>query len=80
MSQNRQQHIDRQAAENDYKVNIKAELETSSLHQKIDQLRVTEVQQLTTQAVSDLTSLLRKAEAPYPGAATVQYLLLLAQR
>jgi len=63
-------YIDRQAAENDYKVNIKAELETSSCIKKIDQLRVTEVQ--LTHAVSDLTSLLRKAEAPYPSAATVQ--------
>ena len=27
MSQNRQQHIDRKAAENDYQVNVKAELD-----------------------------------------------------
>ena len=33
MSQNRQQDIDRLAAENDYKINIKAELEIESLHQ-----------------------------------------------
>jgi uncharacterized membrane protein len=65
MSQNRQQDIDRQAAENDYKINIKAELEIELLHEKIDQLRETEVQQLT-QAVSDLTGLLQKARAPEP--------------
>ena len=59
MSQNRQQDIDRQAAEHDYQVNIKAELEIELLHEKIDKLREQEVVQLT-QAVSDLTSLLQQ--------------------
>jgi uncharacterized membrane protein len=59
MSQNRQQDIDRKSAENDFKVNVKAELEIELLHQKIDELRQTEVMQLT-QAVKDLTSQLRK--------------------
>jgi uncharacterized membrane protein len=62
MSQNRQQDIDRMAAENDYKINIKAELEIELLHQKIDQLRETEVARLT-EAVSDLTALLKSARA-----------------
>jgi len=62
MSQNRQQDIDRKSAENDYQINIKAELEIELLHQKIDQLRETEVLQLT-QAVTELTALLRKAES-----------------
>jgi uncharacterized membrane protein len=62
MSQNRQADIDRQAAENDYQVNVKAELEIELLHQKIDALREREVLQLT-QAVSALTGLLRK-ESP----------------
>jgi uncharacterized membrane protein len=61
MSQNRQQDIDRKSAENDYQVNIKAELEIELLHQKIDQLRETEVLQLT-QAVKDLTAQLRIAK------------------
>jgi len=61
MSQNRQADIDRKAAENDYQVNIKAELEIELLHQKIDALREREVMQLT-QAVSALTGLLQKAE------------------
>jgi uncharacterized membrane protein len=39
MSQNRQQDIDRKAAENDYRINVKAELEIELLHEKIDQLR-----------------------------------------
>ena len=60
MSQNRQQDIDRKQAENDFKVNVKAELEIELLHQKIDQLRETEVLQLT-QAVNNLTAQLRKS-------------------
>jgi uncharacterized membrane protein len=59
MSQNRQQDIDRQSAENDYQINIKAELEIELLHQKIDQLRETEVLSLT-KAVQDLTAMLGK--------------------
>ena len=70
MSQNRQQDIDRKSAENDYQINIKAELEIELLHQKIDQLRETEVLQLT-EAVKDLTSLLHKAKIePGPAVAT----------
>jgi uncharacterized membrane protein len=59
MSQNRQQDIDRRKAQNDFEVNVKAELEIELLHQKIDQLRETEVVQLT-QAVNNLTSMLGK--------------------
>ena len=59
MSQNRQQDVDRQAAEHDYQVNIKAELEIELLHEKIDKLREQEVTQLT-QAVADLTEMLRR--------------------
>jgi uncharacterized membrane protein len=65
MSQNRQQDIDRKQAENDYQINIKAELEIELLHHKIDQLRETEVLQLT-KAVSELTALLQQSK---PGAA-----------
>jgi len=70
MSQNRQQDIDRKSAENDYQINIKAELEIELLHQKVDQLRETEVLQLT-EAVKDLTGLLHKAKIePGPALAT----------
>ncbi len=62
MSQNRQQEIDRKQAENDYKINIKAELEIELLHQKIDSLREKEVLYLT-QAITDLTELLGKEQA-----------------
>jgi uncharacterized membrane protein len=69
MSQNRQQDIDRTAAEHDYQVNIKAELEIELLHQKIDQLRETEVLRLT-EAVKELTVQLREARGPSRAAAT----------
>jgi uncharacterized membrane protein len=59
MSQNRQQDIDRKEAESDHQINIKAELEIELLHQKIDELREKEVLMLT-QAISDLTDLLKK--------------------
>ena len=63
MSQNRQQDIDRKHAESDFQVNIKAELEIELLHQKIDQLRETEVLRLT-QAVNELTALFRSNIGP----------------
>jgi uncharacterized membrane protein len=56
MSQSRQQDIDRKAAENDYRINVKAELEIELLHDKIDQLREREVLKLT-EAVRVLTEL-----------------------
>ena len=60
MSQNRQQDIDRKAAENDYRINVKAELEIELLHEKIDQLREREVLKLT-EAVRMLTELLEQS-------------------
>jgi uncharacterized membrane protein len=58
MSQNRQQDIDRQRAEDDYKINVKAELEIELLHQKIDALREGEVVALA-EAVRNLTAQLK---------------------
>jgi uncharacterized membrane protein len=69
MSQNRQQDIDRKAAEHDHQINIKAELEIELLHQKLDQMRETEVLYLT-QAVKELTTLLRCAKIE-PGPAAI---------
>jgi uncharacterized membrane protein len=69
MSQNRQQDVDRKAAEHDHQINIKAELEIELLHQKLDQLRETEVLYLT-QAVKELTALLRCAKIE-PGPAAI---------
>jgi uncharacterized membrane protein len=62
MSQNRQQEIDRQAANDDYQINIKAELEIELLHNKIDELRQTEVLHLT-EVVHQLADMLQKAES-----------------
>ena len=59
MSQNRQEIRDRRRAENDYKVNLKAELEIRHLHEKIDYLlhqqatRLMEVQQIQLEAMQD---------------------------
>ena len=69
MSQNRQQDIDRRAAETDYQINIKAELEIELLHQKIDELREKEILMLT-QAIGDLTALLAKQGVAPPASAT----------
>jgi uncharacterized membrane protein len=60
MSQNRQQDIDRQAAANDYQINIKAELEIEALHEKLDHLREVEVLELT-RTVQQLSALLERA-------------------
>ena len=46
MSQNRQANIDREAAQHDYDVNLKAELEIELLHQKIDVMREKEIAEL----------------------------------
>jgi uncharacterized membrane protein len=62
MSQNRQQDVDREQAANDYKVNVKAELEIELLHQKIDELREKEVLALT-QAVQSLVDSIESGAA-----------------
>jgi uncharacterized membrane protein len=46
MSQNRQEEKDRKRSENDYLINLKAELELRSLHQKMDLLIQEEVRSL----------------------------------
>jgi uncharacterized membrane protein len=46
MSQNRAQARDRLQAENDYKVNLKAELEIRHLHEKVDHLLRRQYQRL----------------------------------
>ena len=40
MSQNRQGDVDRATAQNDYEVNLKAELEIMALHEKMDEFKV----------------------------------------
>lgn len=60
MSQNRQAMIDREHVEHDYQINVKAELEIELLHQKIDQMRETEVVRLI-EIVRELQTELRAA-------------------
>ncbi|WP_158811647.1 DUF1003 domain-containing protein [Beijerinckia sp. L45] len=60
MSQNRQASIDRAAAQSDYGINAKAELEIELLHQKLDLLRETEV--------SELIQIIRRLELRLPQA------------
>src|SRR4051812_19892748 len=59
MSQNRQQDVDRQQAAEDFRINVKAELEIELLHQKLDELRGKEVLSLT-EAVQSLTAMLER--------------------
>lgn len=46
MSQNRQSQVDREHAEFDYRVNVKAELEIEALHAKIDTMREQEIMKM----------------------------------
>ena len=60
MSQNRQEEKDRLRAENDYQINLKAELEIRYLHEKIDHLlsrqweRLVEIQQIQMDLMTEL--------------------------
>ncbi|MGB8315929.1 MAG: DUF1003 domain-containing protein [Aestuariivirga sp.] len=46
MSQNRQAIKDRLAAAHDYEVNLKAEIEIMALHEKLDEIRATDLAEL----------------------------------
>ena len=60
MSQNRQEARDRKRAEEDYKINLKSELELRQLHQKVDHLliqqweRMVEIQELQLELLEEL--------------------------
>jgi uncharacterized membrane protein len=60
MSQKRQEAKDRLRSENDYRVNLKAELEIRHLHEKVDHLitrqweRLAEIQQIQLEIMQDL--------------------------
>jgi uncharacterized membrane protein len=62
MSQNRQEARDRLRSENDYRVNLKAELEIRHLHEKLDHLlqhqweRLIEIQQIQIELMNELTA------------------------
>ena len=70
MSQNRQAMIDRQAAEHDYDINIKAELEIELLHQKLDLLRETEIAELLQVIKRFQDQLIQAQAAPRTAPAT----------
>ena len=59
MSQNRQEAKDRLRSENDYRVNLKAELEIRHLHEKVDHIltrqweRLAEIQQIQLEIMQD---------------------------
>jgi uncharacterized membrane protein len=61
MSQNRLEAKDRMRAEHDYIVNLKAELEIRSLHEKIDHLlanqwqRLLEIQEVQTELMQEIS-------------------------
>ncbi len=61
MSQNRSEARDRLRAENDYKINLKAELEIRHLHEKIDHLlrrqynRLFEIQQIQIELLEEIS-------------------------
>ena len=62
MSQNRQAARDRLAASLDYEINLKAEVEIMALHDKLDRIRIDELEEVLrdqTQRVEDLNSLVR---------------------
>jgi uncharacterized membrane protein len=68
MSQNRQEQKDRQRGEQDYKVNLKAELEIKLLSEKIDHLlihqnkKLLEIQEIQTDYLEDLLREIKKAK------------------
>lgn len=66
MSQNRQAANDRLAAEHDYEVNLKAELEILALHEKLDALRERQWAELVAmqqEQIQLLTALLNEKES-----------------
>lgn len=66
MSQNRKEDKDRKRSENDYKVNLKAELEIQLLHEKLDHLivhqnkKLLEIQELQVEFFDDAIKKLNK--------------------
>lgn len=66
MSQNRQEQKDRMRSEQDYKINLKAELEIKLLHEKMDHLmvhqnkRLLEIQEIQTDFLEDIIGILEK--------------------
>lgn len=66
MSQNRQEEKDRKRGENDYMINLKAELEINALNQKIDFLLEEQIKTLFESQAKQL-EILKKLEAKIDG-------------
>ena len=62
MSQNRKEEKDRKRNENDYLINLKAELELRSLHQKIDLLLEDQIK-ILIQSQAEQLGLLKSIKA-----------------
>lgn len=66
MSQNRQEAKDRQRAQHDYKVNLKAEVEIRMLHEKIDHMllhqnkRLLEIQKVQVEMMESISKMIQK--------------------
>jgi uncharacterized membrane protein len=66
MSQNRQETKDRMRSENDYKINLKAELEIRTLHEKVDHLllvqwaRLMEIQEMQIDILGEIKADMKK--------------------
>lgn len=69
MSQNRQEQKDRQRAEHDYKVNLKAEIEIRLLNEKIDHLiihqnkKLLEIQEMQIDYLEELLEQIKGKKA-----------------
>lgn len=61
MSQNRQSLVDRQSAEHDYQVNVKAELEIELLHDKIELLHDT-INTLREKEIVEISKMLKQQQ------------------
>jgi uncharacterized membrane protein len=62
MSQNRHSQRDREMAEHDYEVNLKAEIEILALHDKLEQMRIEHTQALLKGQEEQLTLLTKLLE------------------
>lgn len=66
MSQNRQEEKDRMRSENDYKVNLKAEIEIRTLHEKVDHLlldqwsKMMKIQEMQIEILEEIREKMRK--------------------
>lgn len=69
MSQNRQEKKDRIRSENDYKINLKSELEIRTLHEKVDHLllvqwsKLMEIQDMQIEIMGDIKREIKQSSA-----------------